>query len=115
MPNKLDPFLRPFLVYVMALFRLYPYGMEKSFTPGGLQRLLESVGFRVTTRTGILFMPGWLRMLDLWCHYRLPELTVITGRPVNLFAAIYRRFPVVRRFGYLTACVAVKPGADGRR
>ena len=110
-PNKLDPFLRPLLVCVLSLLRLYPYGMEKSFTPGGLQRLLESVGFRVTTRTGILFMPGWLRMLDLWCHYRVPKLTAITGPLVEIFAALYRRFPSLRRHGYLTACVAVKPAA----
>ena len=108
-PNKLDPFVRPFLVYVLSLFGLYPYGLEKSFTPGELQRLLESVGFRVTARTGILFMPGWLRMLDLWCHYRVPGLTAITGPLVKIFAALYRRFPGLRRFGYLTACVAVKP------
>jgi len=110
-PNKLDPFLRPLLVYVLSLFRLYPYGMEKSFTPVGLQRLLESVGFRVMTRTGILFMPGWLRMADLWCHCRVPRLTAITGPLVKIFAALYRRFPALRSHGYLTACVAGKPAA----
>jgi hypothetical protein len=108
-PNKLDPFLRPLLVFVMSIFGLYPYGMEKSFTPKELQRLLESVGFSVTTRTGILFMPGWLRMLDLWCHYRVPQLTIITGWFTAIFAALYRRFPTVRQHGYLTACVVVKP------
>lgn len=113
-PNKLDPFLRPLLVYVLGLFRRYPYGMEKSFTPAGLQRLLESVGFRVTTRTGILFMPGWLRMADLWCHCRVPWLTAITGPLVRVFAALYRRFPALRSHGYLTACVAVKPAAGAR-
>lgn len=107
-PNKLDPFLRPLLVALLSLFGWYPYGLEKSFTPIELQRLLESVGFQVTTRTGILFMPGWLRMLDLWCHYRAPKLTTITGGFVEIFAALYRRFPALRRHGYLTACVAVK-------
>jgi ubiquinone/menaquinone biosynthesis C-methylase UbiE len=111
-PNKLDPFLRPLLVSVLSLFGLYPYGMEKSFTPKELQRLLESVGFRVATRTGILFMPGWLRMLDLWCYYRCRKVTRLTGSLVRVFAWFYRRFPRVRRYGYLTACVAVKPGAE---
>jgi SAM-dependent methyltransferase len=111
-PNKLDPFLRPLLVYALNRLGLYPYGMEKSFTPMGLQRLLESVGFRVTTRTGILFMPGWLRMLDLWCSYRCPKAIMLTGWLVRMFAWIYRRFPAVRRYGYLTACVAVKPGPE---
>jgi ubiquinone/menaquinone biosynthesis C-methylase UbiE len=109
-PNKLDPFLRPALVFCMSLFGLYPYGMEKSFTSKELRRLLESVGFQVTDRTGILFMPGWLRMLDLWLHYRLPALTPITAGLVSFFAYLYRHFPTLRRHGYLIACVAVKPG-----
>ena len=114
-PNKLDPFLRPLLVAVMRLFGLYPYGLEKPFTPKELQQLLESVGFKVITRTGILFMPGWLRMADLWCHCRVPWLTAITGPLVRIFSALYRRFPGLRRHGYLTACVAVKPRTDGPR
>lgn len=110
-PNKLDPFLRPLLSSVLQVLGLYPYGMEKSFTPRALQHLLTSAGFRVTALTGILFMPGWLRMLDLWCHVRSPRLAGITGWLVRPFAWAYRRFPSVRRHGYLIACVAVKPDA----
>jgi SAM-dependent methyltransferase len=108
-PNKLDPFLRPLMVHVMNATGLYGYGMEKSFTPGALQRLLESAGFRVTARTGILFIPGWLRMLELWLYTRRSRLTGATTPPVRLFAWLYRRVPVVRRHGYLTVCVATRP------
>lgn len=113
-PNKLDPFLRPLLVTFLGVFGLYPYGMEKSFTPKELQRLLDSVGFKVTALTGILFMPGWLRMLDLWLHYRLPSLTVITGAGVKIFDFLYQRFPALRRHGYLIACVATKPSTPNQ-
>jgi SAM-dependent methyltransferase len=108
-PNKLDPFLRPLLVHTLNAWGLYGYGMEKSFTPGALQRLLESAGFRVTARTGILFMPGWLRMLELWLYTRRSRLTGVTTVPVRFFAWLYRRIPAVRRHGYLTACVAERP------
>jgi len=108
-PNKLDPFLRPLLVHVLNLVGLYGYGMEKSFMPRQLQRLLESVGFRVTARTGVLFIPGWLRMLELWLHTRRSPLTRLTAPAVRLFAWLYRRVPVVRRHGYLTVCVAERP------
>ena len=108
-PNKLDPFLRPLVVHVMNAAGLYGYGMEKSFTPGALQRLLESAGFRVTARTGILFIPGWLRMLELWLHTRRSRLAGATTLPVRLFAGLYRRVPAVRRHGYLTVCVATRP------
>lgn len=53
-------------------------------------RLLESAGFQVTAQTSILFLPGWLRMLNLWCHTRLPPLATLTGRPVRPFAGLYR-------------------------
>jgi SAM-dependent methyltransferase len=108
-PNKLDPFLRPLLVHVLNAWGLYGYGMEKSFTPGTLARLLEAAGFRVTARTGILFIPGWLRMLELWLHARRSRLARLTHGPIRLFAALYRRVPAVRRHGYLTVCVALRP------
>jgi SAM-dependent methyltransferase len=108
-PNKLDPFLRPPLVHMLNVGGLYGYGMEKSFTLGALQRLLESAGFRVTARTGILFIPGWLRMLELWLYTRRSRLTGATSLPVRFFAWLYRRVPAVRRHGYLTGCVRERP------
>jgi len=114
-PNTLDPFLRPLLVCVLQRLGLYAYGMEKSFTPRALRRLLESAGFRVTAQTGILFLPGWLRMLDLLCHTRFPRLAPVTGWLVRPFAWVYRRVPSVRRHGYLIACVMDKPAGAGAR
>jgi SAM-dependent methyltransferase len=108
-PNKLDPFLRPLMVHLMNGMGLYGYGMEKSFTPRELKRLLESAGFQVTAQTGILFIPGWLRMLDLWLHTRRGRLAGAVGLPVRLFAWLYRRVPAVRRHGYLTVCVGKRP------
>jgi hypothetical protein len=97
------------MVHVLNRLALYAYGMEKSFTPGQLRRLLEAAGFRVTAQTGILFIPGWLRMADLWCHTRAPRLTRVTRQLIRPFAWLYRRVPAVRRHGYLIACVVEKP------
>ena len=108
-PNKLDPFLRPLMVHVLNALGLYAYGMERSFTPAGLRRVLSSAGFSVAELSGILFIPGWLRMLDLYCHvHRLP-LTAVTGWLVWPFAWLYRHLPRVRRHGYLIAYLARKP------
>lgn len=114
-PNKLDPFLRPLLVHVLNKLEMYVYGMEKSFTAAGLRRLLEATGLRVTAVSGILFIPGWLRMLDLLCHTRFPRLAGITGWLVQPFRWLYRRVPAVRRHGYLIACVASKPASTASR
>jgi SAM-dependent methyltransferase len=107
-PNKLDPFLRPLLVSLLGALGLYAYGMEKSFAPSAFRRILHSAGFRVMARTGILFMPGWLRMSDLWCHTRFSCLAPFIGLMVRPFAWLYRCFPQVRQHGYLMAMVVEK-------
>ena len=110
-PNKLDPFLRPLLVQALRSLGAYPYGLEKSFTPAELRRLLESVGFRAKGLSGVLFIPGWLRMLDLLLHARGSWLERTTRMLVRPFAALFRRFPAVRRHGYLIAWAVEKPRA----
>jgi SAM-dependent methyltransferase len=112
-PNRLDPFLRPLLVRLIDVVAQYPYGMEKAYTAGALRRMVRAAGFRVTGLSGILFMPGWLRMLDLWLHARGSRWTRFTGALVAPFAWAYRRIPAVRRHGYLIACVATKSAGIG--
>lgn len=112
-PNRLDPFLRPLMVAVLYRLGLYDYGYEKSYTRRALRRLLEEAGFEVEDETGILFIPGWLRMLDLACHAWFRPATSLTGLAVRPFAWLYRRFPWLRRHGYLIAAVVSKPVASG--
>ena len=63
-PNRWDPFLRPLLVVLLYRLGLYGYGFEKSYSRRTFRRMLTRAGFKVTAETGILFIPGWLRMLD---------------------------------------------------
>jgi exosortase/archaeosortase family protein len=108
-PNRHDPFLRPLLV--AALFRLgwYDYGFEKSYSRRALRTMLERAGLDVVAETGILFVPGWLRMADLLCHVRgWRRLERLTAAGVRLFAMLDRRFPRLRRHGYLLASVATR-------
>ena len=108
-PNLLDPFLRPLMVAVLDRLGRYDYGLEKAFSARGLGRVLEAAGFRVVARSGILFMPGWLRMADLWFHTRGSRLAHLTAALTRPFAGLYRRFPRLRRHGYLIALLAEKP------
>ncbi len=61
--------------------------------------------------------PGWLRMADLFCHTsRLAPLrrcARLTGLLCAPFDHASRRWPRLRRHGYLLATVAVRPEADG--
>ncbi len=107
-PNKLDPFLRPMLVWLLQRMGKYAYGREKAFTAGALGRLMESEGFRIVATSGILFIPGWLRMVDLWFHARVPAMERVSGAAVRPFAWAYRRFEGIRRHGYLLACIVEK-------
>jgi len=108
-PNRLDPFLRPLLATVMQALGIYGYGYEKSYTRAALRGMLERAGLDVVAETAILFIPGWLRMLDLACHTWCRPLTVVTGALVQPFAWLDRHVPAVRRHGYLLATVVQKP------
>ena len=68
-------------------------------------------GLRVESESGILFVPGWLRMLDLWCHTRVPALARVTAALLQPFVWLDAHVPAVRRHGYLIASVGVKSAA----
>lgn len=108
-PNKRDPFLRPAMVTFLYWLNLYGYGYEKSFSMSQLERLVRDVGFEILDRNGILFMPGSLRILDLFVHVQWPKASFLTAPLLRPFAYLSRKFPSLRRHGYLIASVVQKP------
>jgi SAM-dependent methyltransferase len=107
-PNRWDPFLRPLLVTLLRALRLYGYGYERSFSRRALRRMLEAAGFEVVAETAILFVPGWLRIADLASHSYCPRLAQLTAALLEPFVWLDRHLPIVRRHGYLLACVGVR-------
>jgi len=107
-PNRHDPFLRPLFVTALQAVGLYGYGYEKSYSRRALRRMLEQAGFDVVAETAILFIPGWLRMLDLACHSWCRPLAMVTGALVRPFMFLDRHVPPVRKYGYLLATVVTK-------
>lgn len=110
-PNRWDPFLRPLLVVILYRLGLYGYGFEKSYSPRKLRRMLERAGFTVIATTGILFIPGWLRMLDLAAHTWWRPFSRLTALLVRPFRWLYGRFRALRRHGYLLVMITTKVGA----
>ena len=108
-PNRLDPFLRPLFVAVLYRLGLYDYGFEKSYSRTTLRRMLTDAGFSVVGDDGILFIPGWLRMLDLLFHTRMPSLARVTKALVRAFTWLEKNVPAVRRHGYLVVAIAERP------
>ena len=111
-PNKYDPFLRPLMIWLLRLARRYPYGLELSFSPRRFSKDLQNAGFQTVKTSGLLFMPGWLRMLDLYFYTRNSPMEKLTKPLVALFNQISKRFPAVRKHGYLLAVQAVKPAGN---
>lgn len=109
-PNRHDPFLRPLMSTAMQAVGLYGYGFEKSYSRAALRRMLQRAGFEIVAETAILFIPGWLRILDLACHAWCRPLAGVTGALVQPFVWLDRHVPAVRKHGYLLATVVTKPG-----
>lgn len=107
-PNRYDPFLRPVWAAALQQAGLYGYGYEKSYSRRALRQMLEGAGLDIIAETAILFMPGWLRMLDLACHSWCRPFAAVTGALVRPFVFIDRHVPAVRRHGYLLATVVTK-------
>ena len=108
-PHKWDLFLRPLMVWVLDAFGQYLYAPEKSFGARELRRDVEQTGLKVVERTGILTLPGFLRMADLFFYTRgLPfyRLSPLFLAPFQ-YAETRWRWP--GRFGYLLTVVADKP------
>ncbi len=108
-PNRHDPFLRPLLVAVLHRLGLYAYGYEKSFSRARLRQICEEAGFEVKLESGLLFVPGWLRMLDLACWTWARPLSRLTALAIRPFAWMEGRWPGLRRHGYLIAAVGERP------
>ena len=107
-PNRHDPFLRPLVATLLQALGLYAYGYEKSYSRRTLRHMLQRAGFAVVAETAILFIPGWLRMLDLACHAWCRPLASVTAFLVRPFEWLDRHVPAVRRHGYLLATVVTK-------
>lgn len=108
-PNKHDPFLRPFMVWFLELFNLYPYAPEQSFTRNELSNLLKGAGFKIQEHSGLLFMPGILRITDLFLHTRMRSLSKITQILLKPFEYLERNYEWARKNGYLICCIVKKP------
>ena len=107
-PNKLDPFLRPLMVWFLDKLGFYAYSPEHSFTRKELQLMLQGAGFDIVSDTGILFMPGILRMADLFLNKYLKPLTAFTEPLFKPFDYLERNYDWAKRNGYLIACVVSK-------
>jgi hypothetical protein len=50
-----------------------------------------------------------LRILDLYLFCKFPSATRLTAPLIAPFAYLHRKFPMIRRHGYLIASVVEKP------
>ena len=107
-PYRWDPFLRPLVAWTLQRLGRYPYSPERSFGGRELRRVVEDTGLRVTARTGLMVLPGVVRLADLALHVRRHPLERLTAACVAPFEAAELRWPWTRRFAYLVAVVAVR-------
>lgn len=107
-PHKWDLFGRPLLVWLLERFNLYPYSPERAFGAGELRATVERNGLTVEQRTGLLFVPGIVRLADLFLHVRGLPMARLTAAATRPFEYAEQRWEWARRLGYLVAVVARK-------
>ena len=105
-PYRWDPFLRPLVAWTLQRLGRYPYSPERSFGGRELIRAVERAGLRVSARSGLMVMPGVLRLADLLLHVRRHPLERLSAAAVAPFEAAELRWAWTRRFAYLVAVVA---------
>lgn len=110
-PHKWNVFLRPLMVSLLAAMGLYLYSPEKSFSERELREVVERAGLRARRRTGILTIPGILRMADLFLYSRGIPLYRLTPVLLWPFEAIETRWRWPGRFGYLMALEVERPAS----
>jgi SAM-dependent methyltransferase len=108
-PHKWNVFLRPQLVWLLDRLGKYAYSPEKCFSARELRRVVEASGLRVVGRTGILTIPGIVRMADLFLYRRRIPLHRLSPLALRPFEWVETRWEWPGRFGYLIALVAEKP------
>lgn len=107
-PNKLDPFLRPIFIFLMQRMGLYPFGFEKSFSKKKMIQLLKNADFKIIYQSSLLFMPGFLRILDLFFYCHLRPLVKYNKVLMTPFVSLYNHFKFFRSHGYLIAFIVEK-------
>ena len=107
-PHKWNVFLRPVLVKILDMLGRYPYSPEKSFSARSLRRVIEASGLYAQHRTGILTLPGILRLADLYFYRRHNPLYHLTPLILWPFDWLETRYAWPGLFGYLIAYVSVK-------
>lgn len=107
-PHKWDIFLRPLLVKVLDLFGKYLYSPEKSMGASELKRIVERSALRVRCRTGLMLMPGFIRLADLYFYTRGIPLHKLTPLLLWPFEQLESRREWTRKLGYLLVVIAEK-------
>ncbi len=107
-PHKWNVFLRPMLVSLLDRFGKYAYSPELSFSARELREVVARSGLRVSRRTGILSVPGILRMADLFFFSRGIPLHRLSPLFLWPFDFVETRWAWPGFFGYLIAMVAEK-------
>jgi ubiquinone/menaquinone biosynthesis C-methylase UbiE len=107
-PNRHDLFLRPLQVFFLKQLGLYAFGYEKSFSRSTFSQMVKRHGFKIIAERSLLFMPGFLRMLDLFCYHRVPALLPLTRLLLKPFVFLYNRVEFFRRRGYLLTLILEK-------
>lgn len=81
-PNKYEWFGKTIILNVLADTGFKEDGRERSFGWTELIYDLESCGFKIIAKTGLYFMPWFIRLVDWYFYQRSPKLKYLMFLPI---------------------------------
>lgn len=106
-PNKWDPFLFSILIQILIFFNKFPYAPEKCFSMKEFKKLIEKNNFEIIDDTSILFVPGLLRIMDIFFYKKAKVLCCLTKMMLAPFRALEKK-KIFKKHGHLIVCVCKK-------
>ena len=111
-PYKWNLFLRPLIVKILDILGKYPYSPEKSFGYKEFKNAVEDQNLQVCNRSGILAIPGLIRLADLYLFSRKIPFYKLTPLIIGPFEFMEQRWDWTNRLGYLIALIVEKVPAE---
>lgn len=108
-PNKYEWFGKSLILELLAVTGFNGNGLEHSYSWKKLTAELKACGFQITAKTGLYFMPWFIRLLDWFFYQRSPRFKYLLFIPIKICDYLSKIEFLRKNGGSILAVAATKP------